>query len=238
MAEGFEGRSLVVTGAGGNLGRAVVDLLLQRGARVLAVVRKPQEVASFAGEGYGPALFRAVVAELGDEAQVEAAFAAAAVLGPLWGLVNAAGAWDGGKPVAATALASFDKMIDANLRSAFVTSRAAMQRLVPAGGGRIVLVSAFIAQTGAGGANNAAYAASKAGVIALTRALAEEGAQSGVHASCLAPGTIRTPSNERAMPAADAAKWVPLTQVAEAAALLCAPGPLAINGAVVTLPSR
>ena len=238
MAEGFEGRSLVVTGAGGNLGRAVAELLLQRGARVVAVVRKPEEAAALSGDKFPAAHFRAVVAELGDEAQVEAAFAAAAALGPLWGLVNAAGAWEGGKPVGDTPLSTFDKMIDANLRSAFVTSGAAMRRLVPAGGGRIVLVSAFIAQSGVGGAGNAAYAASKAGVIALTRALAEEGAASGVHASCLAPGTIRTPANEKAMPKADMARWVPLAQVAEAAALFCAPEALAINGAVLTLPSR
>jgi 3-hydroxybutyrate dehydrogenase len=130
----------------------------------------------------------------------------------------------------------FEEMIGANLRSAFLVSRAALRKFGPEGG-RIVTVSAAIVSslTGIGGA--AAYAAAKAGLIALTKALAEEGAASGVRANCVAPGILRTPQNERAMPGVNTSRWVKVEDVAEAIAFLCDPRSAAVNGAVVTLPS-
>jgi NAD(P)-dependent dehydrogenase (short-subunit alcohol dehydrogenase family) len=217
---GFAGRSVVVTGASGNLGRAVCVRLAEEGARVVPFVhtkRSPEE--------------RAV--ELTDERSVEAGFEG---ISGLWAAVNCAGGWKGGAPLKETSVEVFESMIASNLRSAFLVSRAAVRRFGPEGG-RIVNVSAAIVAslTGIGGA--AAYAAAKAGVIALTKALAEEGAASGVRANCVAPGTMRTPQNERAMPGVGSARWVKVEDVAEAIAFLCDPRSAAVNGAVVTLPS-
>jgi NAD(P)-dependent dehydrogenase (short-subunit alcohol dehydrogenase family) len=239
MSLPFAGRSFVVTGAAGNLGGLVTGLLLSRGAHVVGIVRKAAEAGPFAGaEGEAAARYRARVTELSDEAGVAAAFDLAASLAPVWGLVNAAGAWDGGKSVTEAPLASFEKMVDANLRSAFVTGREALKRMGPAGGGRIVFVAAFIAQSGVGGGGNAAYAASKAGVIALARALSEEGHQSGVRVNCIAPHTMLTAAGAAALPAGDKTKWLPMEQAAEAIVSLCTAGPLAVDGAVLTLPAR
>lgn len=243
MAEqggGFIGRVVVVTGAGGNLGRAVCERLLEAGARVLGLVRRAEEVAplekALAAQAGGRFLARAV--ELSNEPDVEAAFDAAAQLGTLWGVVNAAGAWDGGRPVSETPTSSFEKMVDANLRSCFVCSRAALRRLLPLGAGRVVNVGAATAEAGVGNGGSAAYAAAKAGVAAFTRALAEEGAPHGIRANFLAPGVLRTPDNRRAMPDADPARWVSLEEAAEAVVFLCAPASAAVNGAALTLPSR
>jgi NAD(P)-dependent dehydrogenase (short-subunit alcohol dehydrogenase family) len=216
----LKGRSVVVTGASGNLGRAVCARLAQDGARVVPFVhtkRAPDE--------------RAV--ELTDERSVEAGFEG---VSGVWAAVNCAGGWKGGSPLKDTSVEAFEAMISSNLRSAFLVSRAALRRFGPEGG-RIVNVSAATVASLSGLGGSSAYAAAKAGVIALTKALAEEGATSGVRANCVAPGIMRTPENERAMPGLDRSRWVKLEDVAEAIAFLCDPRSQAVNGAVVTLPS-
>lgn len=220
----LEGRCIVVTGASGNLGTVVCARLRASGASVFELVRKPSGPDQHA-------------VDLVDEASVEAAYdAAVARFGALWASVQCAGGWEGGTPLAKTPLAVFESMVAANLRSCFLSSRAALRRFQ--GGGRIVNVAAYGPASGIGNRGSAAYAATKAGVIALTRAIAEEGASSGVRASCVAPGTLRTPANAQGMPSADQSGWVPLEDVAEAIAQLCSPSAGALTGAVLTLPSR
>ena len=204
----MESRSVVVTGASGNLGARVVERLQRAGARVAALTRED--------------------ADLTNEAQVEAAYEKVLQRqGAIWASVHCAGGW-AGAPFAQTDVATFEKMIDLNLRSTFLCCRAALRRM--RGEGRIVNVAALTAAAlqGVGGA--AAYAASKAGVVALTKAIAEEGA--GVRANCVAPGTLRTPANGAA------AGHVPLEDVAEAILYLVSPEAGAVNGAVLTFPSR
>ena len=204
----MKSRCVVVTGSSGNLGRAVVERLERAGARVAALTRRD--------------------ADLGVEAEVDAAFEKVLQrYGAIWGSVHCAGGW-AGAPVAQTELATFEQMIALNLRSSFLCCRAALRRM--RGEGRIVNVAAFTAAAlqGVGGAG--VYAASKAGVIALTKAIAEEGGS--VRANCVAPGTLRTPAN------GETAGQVPLEDVAEAILYLVSPEAGAINGAVLTLPSR
>jgi NAD(P)-dependent dehydrogenase (short-subunit alcohol dehydrogenase family) len=217
---GLAGRTIVVTGASGNLGRAVCARLAQEGARVVPFVHKKRSPEE-----------RAV--ELTDERSVEAGFEG---ISGVWAAVNCAGGWKGGSPLKDTPIEVFESMIASNLRSAFLVSRAALRRFGPEGG-RIVNVSAATVVSLSGIGGSAAYAAAKAGVIALTKALAEEGAASGVRANCVAPGVMRTPENERAMPGANRERWVNPEGVAEAIAFLCDPRSAAVNGAVVTLPS-
>ena len=216
----LSGRSIVVTGASGNLGRAVCTRLARDGARVVPFVHRKRS-----GEE------REV--ELTDERSIDAAFAG---IPAVWAAVNCAGGWRGGTPVRDTPVEVFEAMIAMNLRSAFLVSRAALRRFGPEGG-RIVNVAAANAATLVGVAGSGAYAAAKAGVIALTKALAEEGAALNVRANCVAPGTLRTPENERAMPGVGSARWVEVDAVAEAIAFLCDPRSSAVNGAVLTLPS-
>lgn len=204
----MKSRCVVVTGASGNLGVAVVERLERAGARVVGFTHRD--------------------ADLTDEAQVEAAYERAVQRhGPIWGSVHCAGGW-AGAPFPQTEVATFEKMIAINLRATFLCCRAALRRMRSEG--RIVNVAALTAATlqGVGGA--AAYAASKAGVIALTKAIAEEGA--GVRANCVAPGTLRTPAN------GETAGQVPLEDVAEAILYLVSPEAGAVNGAVLTFPSR
>jgi len=224
----MEGK-IVVTGASGNLGSAVCQKLLSEGARVVALVHRESSRAALAEKLGAKAEVR--VAELDSEASVAAALEG---LGTLYGAVNCAGGWKGGTSVAETPVATFDEMISLNVKSAFVVSREALRR----GATRIVNVASFTAAQLAGMSGSAAYNLSKAAVIALTKAIAEEGAKAGVRCNCVAPETLRTKENEKAMPRADPARWVPLEDVASAIAFLLADGAGSVNGAVLTLPSR
>jgi len=204
----LERRCVVVTGASGNLGAAVVERLQRSGASVVALTRKQ--------------------VDLSVEAQVEAAYDKALEQhGAIWGSVHCAGGWMGA-PFAQTSVELFEKMVDINLRSCFLCCRAALRRM--RGEGRIVNVAALNAASLSGVRGSAAYAAAKAGVVALTKAIAEEGG--GVRANCVAPGTMRTPANGN-LPG-----QVPVEEVAEAIVFLVSPDAGALNGAVLTFPSR
>ena len=232
----LEGLPVVVTGASGNLGAAVCKRLLADGARVAALVTRAESgdklrAALGAGERVSTHL-----ADLGSQAAAEAALAEAeARHGPLWGAVHTVGGWSGGKRVAEAEVADLDAMLAVNLRTAFVVAGAAMRRFAERRGGRLVTVAAFNVASGTRLAGNAAYAAAKAGLIALTRALAEEGAPLGIRDNCIAPDTLRTPQNAAAMPSADPSHWVSLEDAAAAIALLCSPA-CAANGSVLLVP--
>ena len=217
--------AIVVTGASGSLGSAVCERLAKDGGRIVALVHREPARAALV-ERLGNRV-QVLLAELSSEESVEAAFDAA---GEIHAAVNCAGGWEGGRKLAETPLATFEQMIDVNLRSSFLVARAAARRRAR----RVVLVAAANAASLTGLSGSAAYSAAKAGVIALAKALSEE----GVRCACVAPGMMRTSRNEKAMPRADSSRWVTVEQVAEAIAFLCDPRSEAVDGAVLTLPSR
>lgn len=227
-------RHILITGAAGALAQSIGQALTSRGARVSGIDRDDSvhaRVRSFGGSA-------SFVASLSSPSEVEAAFESAELtLGDLWGVVHVAGGWQGGTSVATTDLEVFDAMIDTNLRTTFIVARAAMKRLVKHGGGRIVTTGSITAATGAGLSGSAAYNASKAGVLSLTRALAEEGLAHGIRANSIAPDTMNTPGNRAAMPDVDPAGWVSTDAVAEGVAELCSPKSSA-SGSVVLFPAR
>ena len=224
--------AVVVTGASGNLGSVVCGKLLAAGREVFALVRSEKDRGPLASALIGvagadaKARLRVEIAELASEASVEAAYESA---GALAGAVHCAGGFEPGKLVD-TSLETFEKMIALNLRTTFLCCRAAAKRLQP--GGRIVNVAAYGPAIGSGLGGSLAYSTSKAAVVALTRALAEE----GVKACCVAPATMRTPQNAQGMPNANQEQWVPLEDVAAGIVYLLSPEAGALSGAVLTFP--
>jgi NAD(P)-dependent dehydrogenase (short-subunit alcohol dehydrogenase family) len=226
-------RVYLVTGASGAVGDPTVERLLAEGARVAAVaLNMPQPRPEAGGKYIG------IQANLTDEAAVERAFEQAeSTFGPLWAVVHVAGAWKGGPHVADSHGDLLDAMLAVNLRTSYLVSRSAMRRFVPRGSGRITLTSSYAAATLQNVAGSGAYAISKAGVIALTKVLAEEGGPHGVYANCVAPLTIDTAANRQAMPKADPSRWVPVAAVVDA--LLSGTRPASeVNGAVLLLPGK
>lgn len=231
---GLQGRVVMVTGAGGNVGSAVVHRLLAEGVKVAGLDHHQPRPVSSPEQGMEEDMYVGVAADLSNESAVAYAFnQVEEQLGPVWAVLNIAGGWKGGKPVRDTGLDLFESMITVNLRTAFLVSREAMRRM-QSRGGRIVLVGSYSSATSTSLSGSGAYNVSKAGVIALTKVLAEEGASAGVFTNAIAPNTIATESNKKAMPKADFSKWVPVEEVVEAALSVASPRS-GVNGSVLTL---
>lgn len=226
----LSGKTIAVTGAFGFLGSAVVQRLLAQGATVVAidVAAAPRDPASL-----GAAHVHGGV-DLGDGAAAKAAFdAIARAHGGLHGLVNIAGgfAWE---KVQGGALATWDKLYQMNLRTAVAATQAALPHLPD--GGRIVNIGANGAVKA--GAGMGAYAASKAGVMRLTEALAEELKDRGITVNALLPSIIDTPANRADMPDADVSRWVQPAQLAATIAFLLSDEAAAITGALIPVTGR
>jgi NAD(P)-dependent dehydrogenase (short-subunit alcohol dehydrogenase family) len=203
------GRVVVVAGAGGGgIGTAICRLLADAGAAVVAldVDQGRLTTATRAIEEAGGD-HAAVVTDVRDADAVERAIdEGAARLGRLDGLVHVAGGLgpDQWAPLLELEPATFDAVLDLNLRAAFLTSRAVARRLVEAGtGGSIVHIASVAAL--AGMPFGAPYPVAKAGLLALTRTAALEWGRHGIRVNAVAVGTIRTPKNVSTSPADDTA---------------------------------
>jgi NAD(P)-dependent dehydrogenase (short-subunit alcohol dehydrogenase family) len=139
-------------------------------------------------------------------------------LGPVDALVHLVGAWKGGETVAEHSVETWVRMFNLNLLSAFLCCRSVLPSMLEKNWGRMVLVSSRTARQGRAG--QAAYAIAKAGVAVLAETIAEETRGTGVTANVVAPSTLDTPANRKAMPNADHSAWVPPSDVAAAISFL------------------
>jgi NAD(P)-dependent dehydrogenase (short-subunit alcohol dehydrogenase family) len=222
----FSGKQVVVTGGTGALGTSVVSALIGAGATCAVPYVHDAEAERFAYRGQ-PQAALIKVSDLSDEADVAKVYAG---VRSLWASIHIAGGF------AAAKIGDIDKaalmaQIDSNLTSCFLCCRAAVK--VPAGGGRIVNVAARPALEPRSGAGMTAYTVAKAGVAALTMALAEEVAKDGVLVNAVAPSIMDTAANRKAMPKADHAAWPKVEEVAATIVFLASPDNHVTRGAIV-----
>lgn len=179
---GLDGKRILVTGATGGIGRAIVDRLLAEGCRVLAVdmVRLEDERVSFSG-----------VCDVTDEASVDRAFSEAeAAVGGIDGLVATAGI-QVSKPTHELSLEEFRRVLEVSAVGTFLATRRVLPGMLEAGAGGIVTFGSTAAVGAA--PELASYAAAKGAVLQYTRSIAAEYGSRGIRANCMCPGGTMTP---------------------------------------------
>jgi NAD(P)-dependent dehydrogenase (short-subunit alcohol dehydrogenase family) len=223
----FRERHVIVTGGAGALGTAVVARLIEAGAVCHVPCLNEAEAARFRLRD-NKQVTVTVTGSLTEETAIEKLYRGVT---PLWASIHTVGGF-AASALRDTDLATIRQQIEMNLISCILCCRAAV-RTMTGGGGRIVNVAARPALEWRTGAGMTAYAASKAGVAALTAALAEEVAKAGILVNAVAPSIMDTPANRQAMPKADYGLWPKVEEVAATIAFLASPENLVTRGAIV-----
>src|SRR4051794_23312551 len=223
-------RTVIITGAAGNLGKAVADAFSRADANLVLVDLKRDSLEKAFGSENDRRTF--VAANL-MESSGAAAMAEAAVTrhGRIDVLCNIAGGFRMGELVHETSDANWNFLFDINSRTVLNAVRAVVPHMLTAGGGKIVNIGAFAAQRGA--AQMGAYTASKSVVIRMTEAMAAELREKNINVNCVLPTTIDTPENRAAMPKANPAKWVAPGDLANVVVFLASDAARAVHGAAV-----
>lgn len=183
MNTDLSGKTIVLTGAFGRLGRILTRQLIDDGATVVGLDQRTADPVVDSDR------LHLVKADLATEAGVAEAFSAAkGAAGPADGLIHTVGMWDG-QPFAETSLEDWETMMRVNLTSAFLCFREAVRQMQAGGGGRLV---GMASRQGAdeGVAEQSAYSAAKAGIVRLVEAVTAELGEAGITAAAVAPSTI------------------------------------------------
>lgn len=227
-------RTVVITGAFGTLGAAVARKFAGGGARLGLLDRVP--VPDGAMREFAAPHVCVGGVDLANAGSAAAAMqTVAAATGGIDVLVNVAGGfrWE---PLAGGDMGTWELMFTVNLKTAVAASQAALPHLLARGAGRIINIGAGAAARAAAGMG--AYSASKAGVERLSEALAEELKDRHITANTILPGTLDTPANRAAMPAADTTRWVEPDAVADVAVFLASDAARAVTGAAIRVFGR
>ncbi len=229
----FAGKTALIAGGTGALGRAVSRALLEEGATVIVTYRNEREWGEL----------KDVVSTntsrlAGHQVDVIDQVAVERLVGMVTGenqqldmVINTVGGYAGGTNLWQLAPKVFDRMVSLNLRSAYLLWRAVLPHMLARRQGRIVQVAAKAAFDHAPGA--AAYVATKAAVVALMDSLAAELKGSGVRANSVLPSIIDTEANRKAIPNADFSNWPKPDDIARVILFWCSDDAKLIHGAAV-----
>ena len=224
--QALSGRTIIVLGATGGLGRGVTERLRADGASVLAADIKIPAAADRQDQ------VSYIAVDALDESRVSAAFAAA----PAGGVVNLVGAYTPPQALSSLDIGVLRQQFEVNLVTAAIITKYAMPMLAARGGGPIVHVSSrFAVQEGADGF---AQSVSKLGVLRLVQAAAAEGLADGVRVNCIMPSIIDTPAERAAVPGAAYDQWPKPSELAAVIAFLVSDEAILISGAAVPVYGR
>src|SRR6202049_638531 len=221
----------LVSGANGGLGTHVTKALLASGFAVVGLAPKIQQ------SDFEHPNFTALPASLDSLAAAKkAADTVIARCGKIDVLAHLVGGFAGGQTVAEMDDATWQRMFDANLNSAFHILRAVIPVMRKAGGGRIIAIGSRAAEDP--GPKVGAYSASKAALVSLMKTVALENKDAGITANVILPGTMDTPANRKDMPGADISQWVQPASVASLIVWLASDAGKDVTGAAIPVYGR
>ena len=228
----FSNRVVLVAGGTGGLGRSVTLAFLNEGANVVVTYQRQDEFENLRRRA-GSALEGTKIDVTDPSGVGTFVNELVAKHKKIDALVNTVGGYAGGLKLWETDPNVFERMIALNLRSNYVLSRAVAPTMLKQGRGAIVNVIAKAAVDHGAGAS--AYAASKAGALAMTDSLAADLKGSGVRVNSILPSIIDTEVNRKAMPGADFSKWPKPDNIARVILFLCSDDAKVVHGAAVSV---
>ena len=214
----FDQRIVMVTGAAGNLGRAVAAAFHELGATLVLLDMKAEGSILATDLRDARSVQQAVDHTLERHARIDV-------------LCNIAGGFRMGPSVHETPDSDWDFLFDLNAKSVLHTARAVVPAMLRQGSGKIVNIGAFAAQKGA--AAMGGYVASKSAVIRITETMAAELREKNINVNCVLPTVIDTPENRAAMAQADPRRWVAPQDLAAVIVFLASDAARAIHGAAI-----
>jgi NAD(P)-dependent dehydrogenase (short-subunit alcohol dehydrogenase family) len=224
-------KTALVTGASGGLGIHVTQALLDAGFAVAGVAPKIQQ------SDFNHPNFTALPVTIDSlDAAKKAAEAVISRFGKIDVVAHLVGGFAGGQSIADTDDATFQRMFDMNVGSAFHILRAVIPHMRRTGSGRIIAIGSRAAE--APGASVGAYSASKAALVSLIRTVAVENKDAGITANVILPGTMDTPANRKDMPGADRSQWVRPASVASLIVWLAGDAGKDVTGAAIPVYGR
>jgi NAD(P)-dependent dehydrogenase (short-subunit alcohol dehydrogenase family) len=232
------GKVALITGGTGGLGRAVTAAFVAAGASVAVTYVVDGEVPEckkcLGTQANAPVFLKANATV---EAEVQRVVQTVIQrFGRLDILLTLVGGYVGDLPVAQLPEATWDHMLNLNLKSAFLCCKHVVPVMQQGGGGRIVTVSSRAAIKVFPGIS--AYAAAKAGLLAFTETLASEVLKDNITVNAILPSVIDTPANRKAMPGADYSAWVKPEEIARVLLFLTSEASREISGAAIPIYGR
>lgn len=233
MLDRFKGKTVLVAGGTGGLGKAVSLAFLNELAKVVVTYRHAEEFTALQSTAGARATSLAGHAiDVTDETAVrELTDKLVAAYGHLDVLVNCVGGYAGGNSLWQVESKVFDQMLALNLRSGYVLTRVIVPVMLQQKSGAIVNVASRTALDHSAGL--AAYAASKAAAVAMIDSLAADLMGKGIRANSVLPSLIDTEANRKAMPNSDFSKWPKAEDIAAVILFLCSDEARLIHGAAI-----
>ena len=226
-------KNAIITGGTGGLGRALVPRLIAQDYRLGITYLIPEEAEALEADLQpDPERVRLRRVDSSDAPALTTFVSDCAErFGTIDALVSLVGGWAGGTDVEDTDDVRFERMLDLNLRSAFYAVRAVLPHMRKAGKGRIITIGSRAAVDNPAG--QAAFNLAKAGVVSLTKSLANELRGTDITAAALLPSVIDTPATRRAMPYADYVDWPTPDEIAGVIVFMLSDDAAVMNGATV-----